>query len=47
MALINKMQAEPKVCDLFTKKEEYNPPFLDQYVLKFFYLWSFKSYKIA
>jgi peptidoglycan/xylan/chitin deacetylase (PgdA/CDA1 family) len=31
MALIDKMRAEPQIWDLFTKKEEYNPPFLDQY----------------
>lgn len=31
MTLINKMQTEPEMWDLFTKKEEYNPPFLDQY----------------
>ncbi len=31
MTLIDKIRAEPEMWDLFTKKEEYNPPFLDKY----------------
>ena len=31
MALIDKLRAEPEIWELFTKREEYNPLFLDQY----------------